>query len=91
MQLVPHAIPNDGLLALTFASKMPKWEVLLQTARFYNGTLLSHPKVTGVQTKNIEITPTDPSTHLWLEADGEFLGLAPATFQIVPSLLSIVT
>lgn len=91
MQLVPHAIPNDGLLALTFASKMPKWEVLLQTARFYNGTLLSHPKVTGVQTKNIEITPTDPSTHLWLEADGEFLGLAPATFQIVPGLLSIVT
>lgn len=90
MQLVPHALPNDGLLALTFASKMPKWEVLLQTARFYNGKLLSHPKVTGVQTKNIEIAPTDPSTHLWLEADGEFLGTAPATFQIVPSLLSIV-
>jgi len=89
MQLVPHAIPNDGLLALTLARKMPKWEVLLQTPRFYNGTLLNHPKVMGVQTTNLTINPMNGL--LWLEADGEFLGTAPATFQIKPKAISIVT
>lgn len=90
MQLVPHAIPNDGLLALTFARKMPKREVLLQTPRFYNGTLLNHPKVTGLQTKNISIIPDFSSEHLWLEADGEFLGAAPATFQVFNNVISVV-
>lgn len=41
MQLVPHAVPDDGLLALTFARKLPKIEVLLQSGRFYKGTLLN--------------------------------------------------
>ncbi len=88
MQLVPHAIPDDGLLALTIARAMPKWEVLLQTPRFYNGTLLSHPLVEGHQVKSLRVEaigsePTD------LEADGEYLGETPAQFELISKALKL--
>ena len=35
MQLVPHAVPDDGLLALTFARNVSKLEILLNTYRSY--------------------------------------------------------
>ena len=54
MQLVPHAIPNDGQFALTFARKLSKLAVILNTYRFYNGSLLQHPKVEGFYSKKMQ-------------------------------------
>jgi diacylglycerol kinase (ATP) len=88
MQLVPHAVPDDGLLAFTFARSMPKWEVLLQTYRFYNGTILKHPKVEGFSVKKIHIESMD--APIFLEADGEFLGETPCKFEILEKILRVV-
>ncbi|TNE60990.1 MAG: diacylglycerol kinase family lipid kinase [Bacteroidetes bacterium] len=88
MQLVPHAVPNDGLLAVTYARKLPKWEVLLQTLRFYNGTILQHPRIGGFQTRNLRVEHIGAVPTL-LEADGEFLGETPATFSIMENALRI--
>lgn len=89
MQLVPHAVPDDGLFALTFARNLPKWEVLWCTPRFYNGTLLSHPKVGGFQTAHLRVEHTGETPTL-LEADGEFLGETPAAFFMMEKALKIV-
>lgn len=89
MQFVPQAVPDDGLFALTFARRLPKWEVLLQTRRFYNGTLLDHPKVEGFQSKHIRVEHRDHTPTL-LEADGEFLGETPVEFILLPKALKIV-
>jgi diacylglycerol kinase (ATP) len=89
MQFVPHAVPDDGLLALTFARSLPKWEVLTQTPRFYNGTILSHPRIEGFQTKNVRIEHPGAIPTL-LEADGEYLGETPATFSVLEKVLRIV-
>lgn len=88
MQLVPHAVPDDGLLAVTYAPKLPKWEVLLQTPRFYNGTLLEHPRVQGFQTTALQVEHFD-DCPIGLEADGEFLGETPAAFSITKGALSV--
>jgi diacylglycerol kinase (ATP) len=90
MQLVPQAIPDDGLFGLTFAGRLPKWEVLFQTHRFYNGTLLQHPKVTGTQAKSIEVDHLPAQPPLFLEADGEFLGETPVRFTLLERALRIV-
>ena len=89
MQLVPQAVPDDGLFALTFARSLPKWEVMLQTTRFYNGTLLDHPKVEGYQTRSIRVEQAGPAPTL-LEADGEFLGQTPVEFHLLEKALRIV-
>lgn len=88
MQIVPQAIPDDGLLALTFARRMPKWEIILQTKHFYDGSLLRHPKLTGTQVQQLRVTPL-PNTTTLIEADGEFLGEAPAHFSVRPKALCV--
>jgi diacylglycerol kinase family enzyme len=86
---VPQAVPDDGLFALTFARRLPKWEVLLQTPRFYNGTLLQHPKVEGYQARAIRVEQCGDTPTL-LEADGEFLGHTPVEFELLEKALTIV-
>jgi YegS/Rv2252/BmrU family lipid kinase len=89
MQFVPHAVPDDGLLALSYVRRISKLEVLLQTPRLYNGTLLSHPRVGSAQTRRLLVEPVDDRPTL-LEADGEFLGEAPAEFTIRENALKLV-
>ena len=89
MQVVPQAVPDDGLLALTFARRIPKWEVLLQTGRFYKGTILEHPKVEGFQSKGPIYIETIGENPTLLEADGELLGHSPAEFTIIEKALKL--
>ena len=44
MQLVPHAIPDDGLLALTYDTGVSKFEVITMTPRLFTGSLAKHKK-----------------------------------------------
>jgi YegS/Rv2252/BmrU family lipid kinase len=89
MQLVPHALPNDGLLALTLAGKINPFVVLLVSPLFYLGKIGWHPKVNFFQTKKIKIEPLDDEP-IWVEADGEFLGEAPVEVGILPGSLKII-
>lgn len=89
MQLVPHAVPDDGLFALTYARRLSKMEVLLQTPRFYNGTLLRHPKIGHAQVRSVRVEQTGKNPTL-LEADGEFLGETPVVFTLIEKALTVV-
>ncbi|MBX2875571.1 MAG: diacylglycerol kinase family lipid kinase [Saprospiraceae bacterium] len=86
MQFVPHADPADGLLALTFAGKLKKWQVILNTYRFYNGSIGSHPLVHTDQVKTLAIE----TAGTLLEVDGEFLGETPAQFGITTKALRFI-
>jgi YegS/Rv2252/BmrU family lipid kinase len=89
MQLVPHAIPNDGKLALTFARKLSKLAVILNTYRFYNASLLQHSKVKGLLTKKIRVETMDDEPT-GIEVDGEYIGETPVEFSILPVALKIL-
>lgn len=89
MQLVPHAVPDDGLFALTFARSISKIEVLLQTPRFYNGSILQHPRIEGHQARSIRVEHIGETPTL-LEADGEFLGETPVEFSLLEKVLQVV-
>jgi YegS/Rv2252/BmrU family lipid kinase len=90
MRLVPHANPTDGQLALTLAGRVSKIGVLLNTYRFYNGTLGEHPQIDMYQTTRIRVEPLETRQPLWVEADGEFLGDAPVEIWTVPKALKVV-
>jgi diacylglycerol kinase (ATP) len=89
MSLVPHAIPDDGQLALTIAGKVSKLEVLLNSYRFYNDSITRHRKIEGYQTKEIKVDAMDDGPIL-LEADGEFLGETPVRISIIQKSLKII-
>jgi YegS/Rv2252/BmrU family lipid kinase len=89
MQLVPHALPDDGLLALTYARRMTKLQVILNTWRFYDGSLPEHPAVFTYSVESVKVEGLD-GTQLWVEADGEYLGGTPAGFSIEQRALCLV-
>jgi YegS/Rv2252/BmrU family lipid kinase len=88
MQLVPHAIPNDGKLAVTLAGPLTKLGVLLNSYRFYNGKIAGHPKVEIFQVERIRVEHKDEA--ILLEVDGEYLGTTPVDIEIIPKALRVL-
>jgi YegS/Rv2252/BmrU family lipid kinase len=87
MQQTPKAIPDDGLLDITLIKSMSKGEIILNLKKLYDGSLLSHPKIIGLQGKIVRVKS---DFAIPVEADGESLGHVPATFSILPRCLHIV-
>jgi YegS/Rv2252/BmrU family lipid kinase len=90
LRLVPQAIPNDGKFALTIASKLSKWQVILNMYRFYTGTLGNMKQVSALNTSSDIKVDQSGDDKVLLELDGEFMGYAPASFTLVPDALTIV-
>ena len=88
MQFVPHAIPDDGKIALTLAGRFTKIGVLLNSYRFYNGRIAGHSKVDIFQTDHIKVEAVDQA--IMVEVDGELLGETPVEFSIIAKALKII-
>lgn len=89
MSLVPHAIHDDGLFAVTYAKEISKSSIILNTYRFYNETLIEHKKITAVQAKHISVESNDIKP-IDLELDGELVGHTPVAFDIIPNALKFI-
>ncbi|MEP7323786.1 MAG: diacylglycerol kinase family protein [Saprospiraceae bacterium] len=89
IQIVPHAIPDDGLLAVTAIRPLNKIQVLLISRHFYSGKLDKHKKALAFQTSEILVEPQDEKEIIKLEAEGEYLGKLPARFTIIKHAFKI--
>lgn len=89
LRLVPQAIPDDGLLALTIARELSKFKVIRNMYRFYTGTIGELKEVITTQAKEIRIEQTGDQQIL-LELDGEYMGYAPAKFTVLPNALRFI-
>lgn len=89
LQLMPHAEPADGRLALTLAHNTGKLDILLNIWRFFDGSIGRHPKVELHQVAGLQAESTDDSPLL-LEADGEFLGNGPVRIKVLERALRVV-
>ena len=87
MLIAPNADPTDGLLDVLIIDDLSKLDLLWSLSRIYKGTHLTHPKVTVKRAREIEVRTGQP---MFLQADGEFLGEAPARFYVLPAALSVV-
>ncbi len=89
MEIIPHAVPNDGQLAITIAGKFSKLSVLVNTYRFYNGSIAKLSKISTHFSTNISVESLE-NEPVSVEADGEFLGHTPVQFGIIPKALKII-
>ncbi len=88
MQIVPHADPQDGLLALTRIAPLKPLEVIMQLRRLFDGSLGKHHKVKLDQIESIHISHVG-KTPVEIEADGEIVGATPATFYCIPKKILV--
>ena len=89
-QFVPHALPDDGRVAVTAFQDISTWEVVRHTPKFYDGTITSHPKAIDRQVVAVQVAPLLGARPALIEADGEYLGQVPARFEMLPKALRVV-
>lgn len=87
MMQVPNAVTDDGLFDVTVIRQIRRFEVIRNIYRLYNGTILSHPKISGHIGKSVVISSDIP---IGLEVDGESLGVSPFTFSVIPKSINVV-
>ncbi|MEW5720675.1 MAG: diacylglycerol kinase family protein [Chloroflexota bacterium] len=86
MQISPNSSLDDGWLDVITLGDLGRFEVVMNTPRLYNGTILEHPKVAAYRAKTVAV---DPNPRMLIEADGEFIGPGPAKFRIHPGALRL--
>jgi YegS/Rv2252/BmrU family lipid kinase len=86
MRCAPMARPDDGLLEVIIVGNFGGVELLWKIHRFFSGSYLTDPKITHLSARALEVCSTD---RICLELDGEFAGILPAKFRILPAALAI--
>jgi diacylglycerol kinase family enzyme len=87
MKIAPGAAIADGEFEVVILGDLGKVDLVRNVPRVYDGSHVTHPKVSVMQAACLEISSPD---RLLLQADGEVLGSAPARFTIVPKALRLI-
>ena len=87
MRIGPNAALDDGLFDVVIIGDTGKVEIVANLPRIYRGTHLSHPKVDEYRAGEVRVKARE---RMLLQADGELIGEAPATFQIIPQALHVL-
>lgn len=79
MRICPHARVDDGALDLCIGGDLGRVETILNLAKVFRGTHLSHPKCTYRKARHV-VVEGDPS--ILVHADGQLIGRLPVTFEV---------
>ncbi|MFD2611410.1 diacylglycerol kinase [Paenibacillus gansuensis] len=85
-KLAPDASLNDGMFDVLILKKCNLAEFIRIAGMALRGEHMNDPHVIYFQTKHVQITTTD---YVQLNLDGEFGGVLPCTFEMLPSHLQI--
>lgn len=87
MKIVPDAILDDGQLDICIVGNITKPEILWSLPKIFNGSHVTHPKVTMLKGQEINI---EAETPMVIQADGEIIGHAPAGIRVLPQALTVL-
>jgi len=87
MFIAPGAAFDDGLFNVIILGNLNKLEVVANLPRIYKGTHLTHPKVSHFSAREVHVEARE---RMFLQAEGELIGEAPATFQVIPRALKVL-
>lgn len=87
MKLTPDALTNDGLLDMTIAGNLSKWEVIKNLPGLFNGNFVAHPGVSQFRAKRFYISSVPPVP---IEMDGEAFSYGDAEVEILRNAIQVV-
>lgn len=87
MHVARNARLDDGLFDVVSAEDLSVPEQLRLLPSLYRGDLEGRPGIRYERARRVHVEPVDPREAVYLDVDGEPLGVLPATFDIVPSAL----
>jgi diacylglycerol kinase family enzyme len=86
-RIFPRAQTDDGRLDICLFERLDMLFVLRCGLRLLRGAMLDGPGVTHLQGESFAIA-SDTRAHL--EIDGEYAGILPATFSVLPRALRLI-
>lgn len=87
MFIAPHAELDDGLLDVVSTRDVSKLRFLSQLPKVFKGTHVENPEVLEFRAAEIRITASRPFV---MYADGDPIGVLPATVRAVPGALRVL-
>ncbi|MGF7141120.1 diacylglycerol/lipid kinase family protein [Roseimarinus sediminis] len=87
-RLLPHAVPDDGLLDVTLACKITRQKLIVSLPKLFGGKVDQIKYFDFYQVQDMKIEVSSP---VYTEADGEFLGLHPLHVSIIPNQLRLIS
>ncbi len=91
MRVAPDAVLHDGEFDVVVFGAMNPIEFMINFPRVYRGTHLAHPKVSVTRASTVRVEQLGGVNHpLSLQAEGELLGAAPASFRLLPGALKVL-
>ena len=88
MHVAPHGLLDSGFFEVYTMAEMGPVDSLINIPRMYKGTQDKHPAVRYRRAKRVTVTSNE---RVVVSPDGELAGVLPATMEIVPKALRIVT
>lgn len=82
-----RASMDDGLFRIVAIEAMSRVEKIKTMLRFYQGTILHHPRVWKRDHPTLTVHADKEG---FVEADGEIVGLLPASYTVIPKAVSVV-
>jgi diacylglycerol kinase (ATP) len=91
MMVAPDAALDDGLFDIVVLRAAGKLGLLRDIRLLYGGQHRNHPAITILRGRKVMVEPLDARSgdYMIVEADGEPLGRIPATFDILPGVLTL--
>jgi diacylglycerol kinase (ATP) len=85
MHISPKSAPEDGVLDVLVMAG-PKSDAFVLLPKVYRGRHLPHRNIVEMRVSRVRVEADAP---LAIEADGEILGTAPATFEIIQTPIRV--
>lgn len=85
MHISPKSLPDDEMLDVLVMAG-PKSDAFTTLPRVYRGTHLPHRNIAELQAGQLRVDADPPFP---VEADGELVGVTPASFGIIPAALRL--
>jgi diacylglycerol kinase family enzyme len=82
--VAPDARLADGKFQITLFGDLSVWDYLKNLGKLKKGVRIDHPEVTYHNAEEVLLESTVPCP---IEADGEFVGLTPATVRVLPAAI----
>ena len=87
MMICPDANMSDGQFDITLVTNTPKHTFVSVLPKVYSGRHVEHPSVVSWRARRLRIDAPDSLVF----ADGERIGPLPATIEVLPSALQVLT
>ena len=85
--IAPDALVDDGSFQVSIFGDLSVWNYLKNLGKLKRGEKIDHPEVSYFEANEVLLESSDACG---IEADGEYVGLAPAKISVMPKAISFL-